>query len=124
MNLSWLDLYLCEDLDLAVRLFTERMNDLLDRLAPIIVIQVVHNYAPWLTVETKQLMREHDIAQHRASVTNIETDWHYYRQLRNQVTVKLKSEKSQWQMTKLKVMGQDAGKVWKNLKDWYGCKSH
>ena len=67
---------------------------------------------------------EQDIAQHRASVTNLERDWHYYCHLRTDVNKILKSEKAQWQIKKLKSMGNDTGSVWKNLKDWFGWKQH
>ena len=69
-NVSWLEIYLCEDVNSAVKMFNEKMNMILDRLAPIKTIQVRNHYAPWLSSSTKELMKERNIAQHRASVTN------------------------------------------------------
>ena len=84
-KISWLQLYLCEDLNMAVNIFTEKITSILDSLAPVKTIQVRNNFAPWLSDNTKQLMKERDIAQHRASVTNLEHDWHYYHHFRNDV---------------------------------------
>ena len=83
-------------------MFNLKLNGILDRLAPVKTIQVRKNYAPWLSPATKQLMNDRDIAQNRASVTNLTKDWEHYRQLRNQVNKNLKSEKCLWRANELK----------------------
>ena len=42
-KLSWLDLYLCEDVDAAVEIFTGKITDILDEMAPMKTFQVRTN---------------------------------------------------------------------------------
>ena len=53
-------------------------------------------------------------------MTDLDEDWQYYRQLRNQVNRAVKNEKSEWQINKLKSFGQGSSSVWRNLKSWFG----
>ena len=48
-NTSWLDVYLCEDLDVAVNLVADKLNSILDIMAPVKIIQVRNKYAPWMS---------------------------------------------------------------------------
>ena len=121
-KVKWLDIYLCEDVNLAVRLLNEKLTMILDEMAPVKTIQVRNNYAPWLSTATKELMRERDIAQHRAVESKLEADWNKYKSLRNQVNSLVKTEKSSWQAQKMKSIGKNTNLVWKNLKDWFGWK--
>ena len=57
---SWLDVYLSDDIDTAVNLVSAKLNKILDAMAPVKVIQVRSNYAPWVSAETKQKMKERD----------------------------------------------------------------
>ena len=93
LTVFWLDVYLCQDVNEAVTLFTDRITHILDTMAPVKTFQMRSNYAPWLSQETKQLMRERDIAQHRASSSKLNCDWNYYKNLRNQVNRLLKRKK-------------------------------
>ena len=48
-NLNMLDIYLCQDASEAASMLTEKLNIILDEMAPIKKIQVRHNYAPWVS---------------------------------------------------------------------------
>ena len=98
------------------------MTEVLDRFAPIKTIQVCNNYAPWISKNTRSLMKERDLAQHRASHTGLPTDWVFYSQLKNQATRQVKSDKSQWIANKLKTIGDNSSLVWRNLRDLFGWK--
>ena len=95
-RISWWPVYSCTDVDEAVRIFTEKVQSVLDSLAPVKTVQVRTNYAPWISKTTLEMMKERDTAQHRATTTKLDTDWAYYCQLRNQVTRVLKTVKSEW----------------------------
>ena len=71
----WLDVYLCDDIDTAVNLVSTKLNKILDDMAPEKVIQVRSKYAPWVSAETKQKIKERDVAQKRASETQNMEDW-------------------------------------------------
>ena len=45
-QLSWLDLYLCEDVNVAVRLLSDKLTFILDTMATMRTIQVRKKYAP------------------------------------------------------------------------------
>ena len=78
-NTSWLDVYLCDDLDIAVNMVTNKLNLILDEMAPEKMIQVRTHYAPWMSKETKEKIRERNLAQKKASETQIMEDWEYYK---------------------------------------------
>ena len=48
-EISWFNLYMCEESNTAVKI--------LDELAPIKTIQMRTRYEPWLTKETKVLLK-------------------------------------------------------------------
>ena len=91
-------IYECEDVDLAVKMLSEELTAILDRMAPIRTIQVRENYAPWLSGQTKQIMAERDLAQKIAIQSKSDDDWVIFKRLRNQVNRILKSEKRNCEM--------------------------
>ena len=122
-KISWLEVYLCEDLDTAVTLLENKINHILDEMAPVKVIQVRSSYAPWMSAETKARVKERNLAQEKASETQNEEDWKNYKKLRNVINNSLKVEKKNWQENKLNSFGNDTSSVWKNVKNWLGWSS-
>ena len=57
-QLSWWDIYSCQDANQAASLLTSKLTTILDAMAPIRTIQVRSNYAPWLSDKTKHLLKE------------------------------------------------------------------
>ena len=119
-NLSWWDVYCCENVNDAVHKTYEKLSSILNKMAPIKNIQVRKMYAPWMSQLTKDKIKERDLAQKRAASTQCSIDWLYYRSLRNQINKSLKIEKKQWQRNKLEGFGKDSRTAWKNLKNWLG----
>ena len=107
---SWWEVYCCEDANEAAEKFTAKLNRILDRHAPIKVFQTCTRFAPWLSKETKEIMKERDRAQVWASSSKKVEDWATYRSLRNRVTKLLKTEKKDWQKKKLEECSNDSGK--------------
>ena len=52
-KIKWWKIYSCEDVNLAVKMLSEELTTILDKMAPIRVFQVRKNYAPWLSTATK-----------------------------------------------------------------------
>ena len=100
-QLGWLDVYLCTDVDRAVRLLSNKITTILDRMAPIKTVLVRTNYNLCLSQKTKDLMKERDDTQKQASLSNNPDQCRKYKQLRNRVTSRLRSEKKNWQRFKL-----------------------
>lgn len=111
---------MCEDLDQAVNLLTNNLTEILDKMCPVKLIQIRSKYSPWLSEETKLLMKNRDEAQKAATLTNKNEDWNNYKKLRNKINNRLKVEKKNWQRRKLDNCESDPSRTWKNVKGWLG----
>ena len=89
-QLSWLDLYLCEDVNVAVRLLSDKLTFILDTMAPMRTIQVRKKYAPWLSKTTLELMKERDKLQKIAVETKDRDDWTKFKHARNKINNRLR----------------------------------
>ena len=74
-------------------------------------------------MDTKLLIKQRNEAQVKASLSNSDEDWKMFRKIRNQVTSKLKAEKSIWQKKKLKDSSNNSGDQWKSVLSWLNWKS-
>ena len=115
-QISWLDVYLCDDVDQAVHLLSKHVTDILDKAAPMKAIQIRTNYAPWISKETYGMMKERNRLQKVASETKERSDWKNYKQIRNKVKNRLKYEETKWQRTSFEQCGSNSAKIWKNVK--------
>ena len=94
--IKWWNVYSCDCVDTAVGRLCSNLNLILDKLAPLKKIQVHSNYAPWLSKESKDLIKKRDFAQKLAAVSQKIEDWTTYKRLRNHITNRLKSDKKIW----------------------------
>ena len=117
-NLSWCNLYSCGDPERAVNILTGKLTTILDQMAPVRTIQVRSKYAPWLSDNTKQLLKRRNEAQKVASQTKHLDDYRQYKALRNQATSIMRQEKREWEKQKLNSNKQDPSRLWKNVKTW------
>ena len=117
-NISWYELYSCEDLDQAVQILTCNLTRILDELAPVKTVQIRTRYAPWLSSDTKAVMKERDAAQVHASETQHQDDWRLYKNLRNSVTTRMRQEKASWHKQRLDHAENSSTNLWKNIKGW------
>lgn len=60
-------MYLCEDVNTAVKILSEKLTFILDTMAPMKTIQVRKKYVPWLSKATLNLMKERDALQKHAA---------------------------------------------------------
>ena len=86
-------------------------------MAPIKSFQVRTKYVPWMSQNTKDAIKERNLAQTIANRTKDKDDWRYYKKLRNKVTNILRKEKKLWQENKLVEFGNDTSSIWKNVKN-------
>ena len=122
-NISWWEIYSCEDVDSAVQLFTNKLNNILNVMAPIKRIQVRTKYAPWISSNTKEKIQTRNQAQQAASETGQKEDWIKYKSIRNTVNNVLKKEKEIWQKEKINQYSNDSSSTWKHIKNWLGWSS-
>ena len=115
-QLSWLEVYLSEDVDEAVHLLSKNLTNVLDEMAPLRTIQIRKNYNPFISKETKELMKARDKLQQVASETKSKEEWKNYKQLRNKVNNKLKYEEYKGKKQALDECGENSAKTWKKVK--------
>ena len=117
-NISWWDLYLETEVNEAVDLFTNKINRILDQMAPVKKFQTTRKYCPWLTKEIKDLIKQRNEAQKEMSENKTAENIEKYKNLRNKVTTNLKKGKVLWQKQKLENSSNESGKLWKNILGW------
>ena len=100
-NIRWYDVYSCQDTDLAVDIFTSKLTDILEKMAPVKKYQVRTKYAAWVSDNTKAKIKIRDAAQLTAATTQLEEDWSRYKRLRNELSGIKRTEKLAWQQQKL-----------------------
>ena len=122
-QVSWWEVYLCDDVDTAVEILTKKLTFILDAMAPMRTIQVRTRYAPGLSTTTINLMKERDKQQQTASQSGDRDEWLKFKALRNQINNRLKFEERNWQKGKLEECGEDSSKTWKNVKGILNWKS-
>ena len=123
-NTSWWDIYQSTDVNDAVQLLTDKINCILDDMAPVKTIQTSSKYCPWLTEATKTLIGERNKAQIIVSENKTNENFSRYKTLRNKVTSSLRNDKTQWQKQKLASCNNEPGKLWKNILGWLNwCSS-
>ena len=123
-KIQWWPLYQCSSVDEAVRLFSSNINGILDRpdMAPVRSFQLRHQYAGWLSAETKTLMAARDEAMTRYTATRRPEEWEAARALRNRVTRLLRTEKCNDARKKMMKCEEekDSGRVWRNIRGYLG----
>ena len=67
--------YSSTDEDSAVHIFTEKINSILDQMAPIRIFQTRKKYVPWLEKGTKLIMHRGDNLFSKAKATKLKEDW-------------------------------------------------
>ena len=120
---KWLDIYLEEeDVNRAVRIFTENMTSILNRedMAPVKTIQNRKNYCPWISEETKDLMRQRDEAVRKLNESRTPDNESEAKRLRKEVIDTLKEEKRENGRKKLEALERekDTGKIWGCIKSY------
>ena len=112
-NIKWYDVYSCQDVDLVVDTFTNKLTEILDTMAPVKTFQVRTKYAAWVSDSTKDKIKAKDAAQLKASTTQLKEDWDMFKRLRNDLASVKRREKLSWQQQKLEACEEsgDHGKL-------------
>ena len=122
-SISWWEVYSCDNPDSAAELFSNKLNTILNRMAPVKKFQVRTKYAPWMSDETKHKIRTRDAAQKNATESGKAEDWREYKSIRNSVNSILRREKESWQRIKLQEISGDSRSTWQNIKSWLGWRT-
>ena len=120
-QVDWGEVYLCQDLDLAVDTFTRIFREVLDKHAPWVVFQQRKKFTPWVSDETVKLIKERDNAKKAAvelatSGYDSSTAWAEYRALRNTINNRLKHEEKRFKEEKIRESLGSSAETWKTAK--------
>ena len=120
-QIDWTPVYTEREIDGAVDVFTRLFKEILDLHAPWVSYQERKWYQPWITDETKQLMKERDEAKSEAirndnSGLDSSDFWQHYKKLRNRVNNRLKFEEQKFKQDKMKENLGSPSKCWATAK--------
>ena len=102
----------------ASALFSGIFGSILNRHAPLKVFQVRNNYAPWLSNETKDMIKERDKLRKEAIDENCNVRYELYKGLRNQIKSKLEKDQLEHYKTKFYQDNPSTASLWKNANDF------
>ena len=131
-KIDWSEVYSCTDVDEATDCFTRKFRFILNEHAPWTRIQQRKTFCPWITEETKELMKQRDqwkqAAKNLALVSNIACPaqihaWTQYKKFRNQINNRKKSEEKTYKSNKMEEIADRPELVWKSAKSFMGWKS-
>ena len=120
--------YLCQDVDLAVVVFTNMFKQILDLHAPWVRFQQRKRFSPWVSIETAELIKKRDEAKAHASAQaklgQRESEaWKNYKNLRNKINNKLKYEENEYKKKIMQKSLESPSDCWKNAKKFMNWKS-
>ena len=133
-KVNWAEVYCSEDVDTAANALTRKLCYVLNVHAPWIQFQQRKFFSPWLTSETKELMKQRDLWKQRgkdlallspnseASPEQIEA-WNQYKKFRNTINNRKKSEEKLYKSAKITENLDSASKTWKTAKMFMNWKT-
>ena len=131
-KIDWSEVYESTDVDEATECFTRKFRFVLNVHAPWSRIQQRKTFSPWITSETKELMKQRDswkkIAKDLALLSQAACPaqihaWQEYKKFRNQVNNRKKYEENVYKSDKISEVADSPNLVWKNAKLFMGWKS-
>ena len=101
-----------EDIEVAADIFTEVFTKVLEKHAPLKVIQNRSNYIPYISKEIQNLMKERNFLKERAAETGDDEVFIRYKKLRNEVSTKLKTAEAEYYKSKFEEESMNSKDLW------------
>ena len=114
------DILECTDLETAAKIFQQKFSKLLDKHAPVKIFQSRNHYLPYLSKETKLLMKDRDALKEEATKSGDEELFAEYKVKRNEVKSRLKNEEAEFYKNKFHDSNIIIKKAWKTVYDILG----
>ena len=122
-KVDWTDVYIAKDVDDALDRFTFKFRTVLNLHAPWITFQQRKKFVPWLTDDTKNLMKERDDL--KAAAMNLAKEgketrevWDQFKKVRNKVNNRRKFEERTFKAEKIKESQGCPSTTWKTTKSF------
>ena len=131
-QMDWTDVFLCWDVNNATETFTHKFKYILNKHAPWTRTQQRKNFAPWLTDDTKRMIKERDQCKSAAKelskgssvVCQAQSQlWAQYKKLRNKINNRRKREEILYKTEKMSEFGKSPDLLWKQAKHFMGWKT-
>ena len=129
---DWSEVYSCTDVDLATECFTRKFRYILNVHAPWSRVQQRKTFCPWITQETKDLMKQRDLWKQKAKDLALISQvacpaqiaaWDQYKKYRNTVNNRKKKDEKIYKSDKMAEVADRPDIVWKSAKSFMGWKS-
>ena len=127
-KIDWTPVYVSQDIDQAVEIFTSLFSEILNIHAPFITYQQRKHFSPWVTKETIGLMKTRD--QAKAEALNLAKQgndssgaWLKFKTLRNKINNRLKFEEISYKRNNINACLGDPAKVWSTAKSYMNWNS-
>ena len=127
-NVDWTEVFQCQEVDRAVETFTVKFVDVLNLHPPWIVYQQRKHYNPWLTEETKEMMKKREELKKQAEDFAIAGNneaaseaWKKFTEVRNKVTNRKRYEEVNFKSGKMAESTDSPSNTWRTAKsfmDW------
>ena len=101
-----------QDIETAADVFTEVFTQVLEKHAPLKIIQNRNNYVPYISKDLNVQRSERNFLKQKAAETGHAEDYRKYKQLRNEVTMRLKTAKSDYYADKFKDDNMNSKEIW------------
>ena len=89
-----------ENIEEASALFSGIFGSILNKHAPLKVFQVLNNYVPWVSKETKKMQDARDALKKEAAEENCNEKFEAYKRLRNRIRSQLEKDEVEYYKTK------------------------
>ena len=130
-KIDWLDVLTCPDLDIAVSCFTNKFKYVLNDHAPWTQFQQRKNFKPWITQETKEMMKQRDnwkskakelASSNRGGTSSQEEKeaWENSRIMRNKINNQKKNEEHKYKKNKTEKSLDNPSSMWGTVKGFMG----
>ena len=90
--------------------------EVLNKHAPIQNKKVRSKNVPWITRRIKELIISAEKLKRKAIITNLETDWYNYKQIKNKVNTELRNAKKDYYSSKIASKKQNPKQAWETIK--------
>ena len=105
-----------KDIELAAELLQNTLHQTLNKHAPEKTIVLHPNYAPWVTLEMRNELKQRNKMRYVAMKTKLHQDWKRYHEYRNQINYKLRKAKIEYNKLKFSECGDNVNEVWNRIK--------
>ena len=107
-----------QNINEASAIFSGLFGSILNRHAPLKVFQVRNNYIPWLSDETKRMIKARDELHDEAIEENCIEKFEAYKRLRNRINSRLEQDETNHYKSKFYQEDPSISTQWRNVNDY------